>query len=261
MSRAFVVLAATLAVWLPAAPALAWGPLTRGLVAERAYAELAPRMPWLTPQRDAFVWGAICADIQEAPGQPAARERVHAGYTVQALWRNAQASGDHGAEAFALGWASHVAADQVYDAFADNVGQPWLDQRSESKDAGPAPTGLLEWAVDSALLPRASDTLLDVARSAAVNAGTPAGAPIAAVVDKTLGIDGDTYESFARMIVLGCVGGPDHYLEARAHALRLGRWTEPAREPAARQGLGELTPWITRSVRSAVDRALALTHK
>jgi hypothetical protein len=254
--------AGLLAATLPSAPALAWGPLTHGIVAQRAFSVLAPQMPWLAPHRDAFIWGAVCADMQEAPDVSAtSRERAHATYTVKSIKDQALAEHDRGADAFALGWAAHVGADQAYEVFAASQAGPWL-ARLTPEATGAAtlsealknpPLALVEWAVDAALLPRSTGALFDVGRAAAVNLGTPAGAPIAELLNKVLHVDVTAYEAWARLIAGTCLGDGDRYLSERAKTLRIEPWTEMARGAPARQALGDLTPWLTRSVDLAID--------
>ena len=76
----------------PAAPAEAWGSYTHVWIAERAYGVLVAREPWLAAHRDAFLWGAIAADIDASPdlGHPN-RARTHADDSVFALRRAALA--------------------------------------------------------------------------------------------------------------------------------------------------------------------------
>ncbi|MDB5101270.1 MAG: hypothetical protein JWM80_5691 [Cyanobacteria bacterium RYN_339] len=249
--RAPVFWACALAAWLPAAPALAWGPLSHAIIAQRAFAELAPRAPWLAPHRDAFDWGAACADLQEAPGAPyLSRARTHASDSLRGLWREAQASHDRGAQAFVVGWAVHVGADDAFDAYESAHGPGWA-----GKDAPPA---LLGWAVDALLIPKAGPALTRLGRAAAMHLESPASAPIAAMVGRVLAVDDATYQGWARLTASACLGGPDRYLAERARALRLEPFTAAALEPPARLALGDLTPWLTRAVRGGVDRARAL---
>jgi hypothetical protein len=244
--RAPVFWAGVLAAWLPAAPALAWGPLTHAIVAQRAFAELAPRAPWLAPQRDAFDWGAACTDLQEAAGAPyLSRQRTHSADTLRALWREAQASHDRGAQAFVLGWATHVGADEVFNAFQA--------LQEKNKDV---PAGLTAWQVDAQLVPKAGHALTRLGRAAAVHVETPASAPIAAMLERVLGVDEGTYQGLARLTATTCLGGPDRYLAERARQLRLA--PIPALSPQERQALGDMTPWLTRAVRAGLERARAL---
>jgi hypothetical protein len=252
--RAAIVLAGVLAAWLPAAPAMAWGPLAHGLVAQRAFAELAPRMPWLAPHRDAFIWGAVCADMQEAPASFLSHERTHAVATVKALWREAVASRDRGAQAFAVGWAVHVGADEAFDGFVSAHAEGWPTAQAEVPRAA-----LLGWAADEALLPRSGQALFQVGKAAAVHVGTPAAAAIEASLAKTLAVDINVVSAWARLVAGTCLGGPDRYLAERSRSLRVEPWIGAAREPAAREALGDLTGWITRGVQRGVDRARALS--
>lgn len=249
--RALAFWAGVLAAWLPAAPALAWGPLSHAIIAQRAFAELAPRAPWLAPQRDAFDWGAACADIHEAAGAPyLSRQRTHAPDTLRALWREALASHDKGTQAFVTGWAAHLGADEASDAFEAGHSLAFA-----GKDA---PAALLGWAVDAQLVPKAGQALTRLGRAAAMHVETPASAPIAAMLGRVLGLDEATYQGWARLTAISCLGGPDRYLAERARLLRLEPFVEAARTPAAREALGNLTPWLTRAVRSGVEHARSL---
>lgn len=252
-----------LVAWLPAAPAFAWGPLTHGIIAERAFAELVPHMPWLAPHRDTFIWGSVAADVEEAPGaQPGLSRRSHAGYTVRALWREANAMHDPSVEAFALGWAVHVAADDQFNRFAATAGQNFLDHQGAvvTGHDGSAPDALLPWAVDAALLPRSGNAQLEVARAAARHAGTPDSAPLTLLLYRVLDLDDGALDGLARLVTITCAGDADHYLEDRARFLRLGPWADAAREPRAREELGDLTPFVTQSVHSGVERARAIAE-
>ena len=247
-----------LAGW-PAEPAAAWGSYTHVWLAERAYGVLVARHPWLAAHRDAFLWGAIACDLDASPdlGRPT-HARTHSQSAVNALWREATAAKDQGAQAFALGWAAHVGSDEITAASLDPQAiRDALAQGGASRlPADLIP--LIEWAVDAALVPRSDGTLFSLYRSTVMNAGTPAGAPLRRVLERVFGTDEATYMAWARLQASMSAGNVDRYLAERSRFVRVEPWTEPLRAPGVRQSLGNLTPVMTRAVDFGVKRAKSL---
>lgn len=256
---------AALLVMTPA-PALAWGPVTHGAAAQRAYAMLVTRRPWLAPHREAFLWGALAADVQDAPGAiHLTRTRTHAPETLVALWREATPAGA-GARAFVLGWATHVAVDAERPAWLA-AGSREAELRAAIAEGGapPPPAGeaaaneaLIDLAVDAAVLPASGGLLRELATSAWHHAGTPAGAPIMGLATRVLGVDEPTYIAMAGLTAAMGARGPDRYLQERARFGRVERWLEPARGPAVRAAIGDLAPLLTRLATRAAARVEAL---
>ena len=255
MRGAFPLLASLAVVLGTAAPAQAWGSLTHTLVGERAFAMLAPRHPWLAPHRDAFLWGAIAGDLDRAPGVAEGPGRTHAASTVKALWREATASKDARARAFVLGWAVHVASDKSAEALREPSRRVAL---TRVLGAGADLDAAGEWAADAALSPRAATALVSLYRSTVLNAITPDGAPVRAVLGRVLGTDEAAYMAWARLQAGFCVGGLDGYLANTARFHRLTPWAEAMRGPAVRHGIGALAPLLTQAVNRGVASAEAL---
>lgn len=243
-------------LWLLPTPAFAFGSLTHALIAERAYGRLVAKSPWLAVHRDAFFWGAIAPDFDHTG--PVAR-RAHARGAVASLWREAKASGDAATQAFVLGWAVHVAADEQAEAtLAAPARRERVRQALVRSGADKVPQALgplIEWAVDAALVPVADDSLIDVYRGAYLHAASPAGAPMREVMARVLGTDEGTYFGWARLQTVMSAGGPDRYLTERSRYARIEPWTLPLRTPAVRHALGDLTPLLTRSVDLGVAQA------
>lgn len=246
--------------------ALAWGPVTHGAAAARAFAILVPRQPWLAPHREAFLWGALAADLQDAPGASHLTvARTHGAGALDALWREAQPAGA-GARAFVLGWAVHVAADEAQPAWLAE-GDRVAAIRAAIAEAGPPPPptveealngALLDLAVDAAALPATGGLLRELAQAAWHHGGTPAGAPIQGLVTRVFGVDEPTYVAMAGLTAAMGARGADRYLLERARFGRVERWLEPARGAAARGAVGELRPMLTRLAERGVERALRI---
>lgn len=240
-------------------PAFAFGSLTHALIAERAYGRLVAKSPWLAIHRDAFFWGAIAPDFDH---DGATSRRAHAPGAVASLWREAKASGDAATQAFVLGWAVHVAADEQAEAtLAAPARRDQVRKALEHAGAQRLPTALgplIEWAVDAALVPIADDSLIDVYRGAYLHAASPAGAPMREVMARVLGTDEGTYFGWARLQTIMSAGGPDRYLNERSRYVRIEPWTVPLRAPGVRQALGDLTPLLARSVDTGVHQAESL---
>ena len=250
-----------------AAPALAWGPVTHGAAAQRAFSVLVTRQPWLAPHREAFLWGALAADVQDAPGAiHLTGARTHSADTLKVLWREAQPAGA-GSRAFVLGWAAHVAADEERPAWLA-AGKRGAAIRAALAEAGAPPPpraevtandALLDLAVDAALLPITGGLLRELAQSAWHHAGTPAGAPLTGLAFRVLGVDEPAYIALAGLTAAMGARGPDRYLQERARFGRVERWLEPARGPAVRGAIGELRPLVTRLATRGVARVEAIT--
>lgn len=240
-------------------PAFAFGSLTHALIAERAYGRLVAKSPWLAVHRDAFFWGAIAPDFDH---DGAVARRAHAPGAVASLWREARASGDAATQAFVLGWAVHVAADEQAEATLsapsrrERIRQAL--ERAGAANLPPTLGPLIEWAVDAALVPIADDSLIDVYRGAYLHAASPAGAPMREVMARVLGTDEGTYFGWARLQTVMSAGGPDRYLAERSRYVRVEPWTIPLRAPAVRQALGDLRPLVASSVDTGVARAESL---
>ncbi len=243
--------------------ALAWGPLTHGAAAQRAFGVLVTRQPWLAPHREAFLWGALAADLQEAPGASHLTvARTHSKGTLDALWREAQHAGA-GSRAFVLGWSVHVAADEARPDWLAH-GAHGAAIRAAIADAGlpPPPAtetaandALIDLAVDAAALPATGGLLRELAQAAWHHAGTPAGAPLMGLVSRVLGVDEPTYIAMAGLTAAMSARGTDRYLLERARFGRVERWLEPARSAAARGAVGDLRPVLTRLAERGVERA------
>lgn len=257
-----VLLGAALIFGTPG-PAWAWGPLTHGAAAQRAFAILVTRQPWLAPHREAFLWGALAADVQDAPGAShLSAARTHGASTLEALWREAQPAGA-GARAFVLGWAAHVAADEAQAEWLA-AGDRTAAVRAAIAEAGMAPppaaeaaetAALLDLAVDAAALPATGGLLRELALAAWHHAGTPAGAPPMGVVARVLGVDEPTYLAMAGLTAAMGARGADRYLLERARFGRVERWLEPVRSAPVRKAIGDLPPVITRLAEAGVARA------
>lgn len=245
-----------------AEPALAWGPLTHGAMAQRSFSVLVTRHPWLAPHREAFLWGALAADFQDAPGAThLTLARTHGDGALAALWREAVPAGA-AAKAFVLGWAAHVAADEaragwllggdrraaIRAAFATTGTPPPPFDEAVETDA------LIDLAVDAAVLPKTGDLLQELALSAWHHAGTPAGAPLAGIVKRVLGVDEPAYLAMSGLTAAMGARGSDRYLAERARFGRVERWLEPARSAGVRAAVGDMTPVLTQAAAQAVDR-------
>lgn len=260
MRRAWsLLLAICLSVGWPAEPAEAWGSYTHVWVAERAYGVLVAAHPWLAAHRDAFLWGSVAGDLDASPdlGRPS-HARTHSATALGALWKEAIAGKDQGAQAFALGWAVHLGADEVApSAFKHQGVREALTHAGATRLPGDL-SPLIEWAVDAALVPKSDGTLFSLYRSTVVNAGTPAGAPLRRVLERVFGTDEATYMAWARLQASMSAGNVDRYLAERSRFVRVEPWTEPLRAPGVRQSLGNLTPVMTRAVDAGVKRAKGL---
>jgi hypothetical protein len=231
-------------------------------VAQRSFAVLVTRHPWLAPHREAFFWGALAADFQDAPGATHLTfARTHGEGALAALWLEAVPAGA-AAKAFVLGWAAHVASDDmragwllggdrravVREAIAATGAPPPPPDESVETDA------LIDLAVDAAVLPKTGQLLSELALSAWHHAGTPAGAPLAGLVKRVLGVDEPAYMAMAGLTAAMGARGPDRYLAERARFGRVERWLEPARSAGVRSAVGDMTPVLTRAAAQAVDR-------
>lgn len=253
------LLAAALVVGWPAGPAEAWGSYTHVWIAERAYAMLVTREPWLAAHRDAFLWGAISGDLDMAPdlGRPS-RARTHSHQALSALWHEAIALQDQGAEAFALGWAVNLASDEVAVGAFD---QPTVRAALTHAGAGRLPADLrplIEWCVDAALVPKSDGTLFSLFRSTVVNAGTPADAPVRTLLQRVFGTDEATYMGWARLQAAMSAGSIDRYLTERARFVRVDPWADQLQSSGVRESLGDLTPVMIRAVDAGVRLAGSL---
>ncbi|MEB3222841.1 MAG: hypothetical protein VKS61_12265 [Candidatus Sericytochromatia bacterium] len=215
-------------------PALACGPLAHAVSADRAFAQMVSRQPWLAPFRDAFIWGAVAPDVHEAPGAGhLSRARTHAPSTLASLWRGAP---DATGRAFVLGWAAHMGADADAEA-------------SAARDL----------CLDAALLPGASQQLQAMAVAAWRHSGGAAGAAVQGVLLHPLGLDAATYTGWASLTAAMAGRGPDRYLRERARFLRLERDLDRLRSPEARETLGDPAAIIaeaSQAARQAVERLL-----
>jgi hypothetical protein len=250
-------------ILLQAPRALAWGPLTRSLVADRVYSIVVPQAPWLAPNREAFLWGANAQGLGELkPCSPEIQAKCLAPKTVGSLWKGAQ--GNPSASAFALGWA-------VTDTLERKDAAHWFSKGDRQalynalspKPAPPYPgsaafTPLVEYAVDAALVPVADDTLASLFRGTVISAGTPTGLPFRELACQTLDADDSLFLDWARVLVDMSAEGPEHYLEADARFQGVSAWQESLRSPGARLALGDLTRLITQSVEACVKRASTL---
>lgn len=268
-------LAGAALVCVQAEPALAWGPLTHGAMAQRSYAILVTRHPWLAPHREAYLWGALAADFQDAPGAAhLTQARTHGDGAQAALWRDAGSAGPV-AKAFVLGWVAHAAADEAragWLAAGDDRGEPRnVDRRTQIRAAiaaagtPPPPSedaveadALLDLAVDAAVLPKTDQLLRELALSAWHHTGTPAGAPLAGIVQRVLGVDEPAYTAMAGLTAAMAARGPDRYLAERARFGRVERWLESARSATVRAACGDMTPVLTQAATLAVERVEAL---
>ena len=236
--------------------------MAHGAAAQRAYAMLVTRHQWLAPHRAAFLWGALAADVQDAPGAiHLTRARTHAPATLTALWREAAPAGA-GARAFVLGWATHLAVDEARaPGLAAGGREAAIRAAIAERGAPPPPAGetpalddaLIDLAVDAAALPVTGGLLRGLAQSAWIHAGSPAGAPLLGVMTRVLGVDEPTYLAMAGLTAAMGARGADRYLQERARFGRVERWLEAARGPAARAAVGDLAPLLT----GLADRGVA----
>jgi hypothetical protein len=225
-------LGAALVLFL-AAPAHAYGPLMHTVVADRTFAQVVGKHPWLAPFRDAFVWGAVAPDIHEAPGaRHLSCARTHASSTLMSLWSGAQ---EPTGRAFVLGWAAHLGADT-------------LAHGCQAEDRGIAERDL---SLDAALLPGASQQLQVLAAAVWRHAGGAAGAAVQGVMLGPLGLDGATYAAWAGLTVAMAGRGPDRYMAERARFVRLEQALERLRSAEARQALGATSGLVTEATQSA----------
>lgn len=241
------------AVLVPAAPASAWGSYGHGLIAARAYDQLVPQHPWLAAQREAFMWGALAPDV----GGCASASLAHSAGTLGSLWREAEASGDAGARAFVMGWAVHLAADEVEHAGASERRAAFREALAAT-DAPPPPEAiepLVDWALDRALVPVGNGTLTHIFYAAVSNVGSPAAAPLREMLKRVLGVDEPAYVGYARHQALSSAGSIDRYFESQARSLQIGPWEGALREAQVRLALGNLTPLVSRSVNQGIKRA------
>jgi hypothetical protein len=258
--RSAIAFIVGLGLWLIPTPAFAFGSLTHTLIADRAYGLLVAKSPWLGVHRDAFLWGAIAADFDHPGG--AVAKRAHSPGVIASLWREAKASGDSGTQAFVLGWAVHIAADELAEAALsapDRHKQVRIAlEQAGAHDLPMSLDPLMDWAVDAALVPVSDNSLVDLYRCAYLHAASPAGAPMRGVMARVLGADESSYFGWARLQTLMSAGGIDRYLTERSRYVRVEPWTVSLRAPAVRQALGDLTPLLAQSVKRGVDRVSAL---
>ncbi|MEB3330589.1 MAG: zinc dependent phospholipase C family protein [Candidatus Sericytochromatia bacterium] len=228
-------------VLVAAAPAQAYGPLMHAVVADRAFAQVVPRQPWLAPFRDAFLWGGVAPDLHEASGaRHLNHTRTHDPSLLATLWQAAQ---DPTGRAFVLGWAAHLGTDARADVPAP--GFPGIAER--------------DLCLEAALLPGASQHLQTLAVSAWRHAGGAAGAAVQGVLLGPLGLDGPTYAGWAGLTAAVAGRGPDRYLVQRARFLRLEPELGRLQGAAARQRLGDPTALVAeaaQAARAAVEQLL-----
>lgn len=257
-ARRWLLAAAVLgAVLGPGAPALAWGSYGHGLIAARAYDQLVPRQPWLAAQREAFMWGALAPDVG---GCAHATSLAHTAGTLASLWREAEASGDAGCKAFVMGWAVHLAADEVEHAGSAARVSAFREALA-AIEAPPPPEAigpLVDWALDAALVPVGNGTLSHIFYAAASNVTSPGAAPLREMLKRVLGVDEPAYVGYARHQALSSAGSIDRYFETRARSLQIGPWEGALRAPSVRLALGDLMPLVIRAVNLGVRRAGAL---
>lgn len=245
------------AVFGPGAPALAWGSYGHGLIAARAYDQLVPQHPWLTAEREAFMWGALAPDVK---GCGHGASLAHTPGTLDSLWREAEATADPGCRAFVMGWAVHLAADEVEHARAESR-LPAFRRALAATDAPPPPEAigpLVDWALDAALVPVGQGTLSHIFYAAASNVGSPGAAPLREMLKRVLGVDEPAYVGYARHQALSSAGSIDRYFETRARSLQIGPWEGALRAAEVRLALGDLRPLVIQSVKQGIKRAEGL---
>lgn len=255
--RARVLALTTLLVGALARPACAWGVYAHALFAERAYAVLVPRHPWLAVHREAFVWGAVGPDLDRVAELSA--RRTHAPELPDTLWQLAH--GDDDARAFALGWAAAAGADHAGEALQTRAGDTLRRLCAAPQDVSTA--DLVDWTADATLASLADHTLDDLFHATVSVALSPAAGAVRSLLHDALGLDEGTYETWTERIGRLSAQGEDAYLTQDADWLGIQSYTPVLRTANARLALGDREALLGTAVAASVancERLLGSAH-